>query len=200
MSPYRILIVEDETNLLKQLKKLIIKEGFIVDIAENGKKALEKWENNIYDLVLLDLAMPKMNGREVLNRIKSKQPLTQIVIISGQGGKDDLIDAINKHVYKYIEKINEKEQLFNDIKMSVKSALENRHPLLLSLESMIEKGENETFLLSGEETFTPKKLYDEVRKGTDFGKQFCKDFEKSIKEFTPIEESIDDLLGIKGVV
>jgi len=197
MNPYRILIAEDDSILLNQLKNLLIGVGYDVDTAANGKEALDLWENSIYDVILLDLAMPDVNGREVLNTVKNEQPFTQIIVVSGQGEKEDLIDAVNAHIYKYIEK---GQDLLEEILTSVEEAIRNRHPVLLSLESMVKKGENEPFLLSGNQSYTPKKLYDEVRKNTSFGKQYFKTFEESLIEYIPVDESIDDQLGIKGVI
>lgn len=68
----RILVAEDEKPMAKALQLKLQKKGFEVDVAGNGKKALEALEKNDYDAMLLDLVMPEMDGFEVLEQIKEK--------------------------------------------------------------------------------------------------------------------------------
>ncbi|MDM8536882.1 response regulator [Desulfobacterales bacterium HSG17] len=198
MEKYQILIIEDETELLKQWENIFKQEGYDVDIAENGKQALELWEKNIYDLVIVDLKMPEVDGREVINTIKSNQPLTQIIIISGHGDNDDMIDAINQHVYKYLAKPAD----LDEILQAAIDALEKRDPLLRSLEEMAEEDPDKPLLLIGKEKYSPRRMYDEVRTMTPLGKKFHEDFMKSLTELKMPKDdlSVDDLLGIKSVV
>ncbi|MCP4351046.1 MAG: response regulator [Desulfobacterales bacterium] len=197
MEKYNILIVEDDKNLLIDWKKILEDEGYQVDIAENGKVALDLWENNIYDIILADLRMPEIDGREVVNTIKSRQPNTQIIIISGQGKDDDLIDAINKHVFAYLPK---SDIDIDDIIETTAEALKKRDHVLLYLEQMAEKSPDKPILLAGSESYTPRQIYDEVRKGTLFGKQYYDDLKQTLIEVEPLEESVDDILGINGIL
>ncbi len=198
MDKYRLLIVEDNTNLLREWKKVLEDEGYLVDTAENGKDALELWQRSIYDLVLVDLRLPEVDGRDVINVIKASQPHTQIIIISGQGNGDDLINAIKKHVYDYISKPADLDEIIQATSM----ALQKRNPVLISLERLTEKNPDEPILLIGRDKYTPRQIYDEVRKMTSLGRQFYEDFLKSLTDFiAPNDEtSVDDLLGIKGVI
>jgi DNA-binding NtrC family response regulator len=196
MENYKILIVEDEHDILNVWKKKLEHEGYTVDIADNGKTALELWEKNIYDVIVVDLRIPEVDGREVINQIKEKQPQTQIIIISGQGKDNDLIDAINKHVFRYLVKPVDLEKIIGTIEDAVKE----RDPVLIALNTLAEKSPDKPMLFVGRKTFTPKQLYNEVRKNTVFGKEFYDEFLKSLTDFEPTEESGDELLGIKGVI
>jgi len=197
MNKYRVLIIEDDTNLLYDWQQLLEDEGYNVDIAENGKIALELWEKHIYDVILVDLRMPEVDGMDVIKTVKEQQPNTQIIIISGQGKDNDLIEAINKHVYAYLPK---SDIGIDDIVNKTAEALENRDAVLLSLDNMAEKSSNKSIILAGKESYSAQRLYDEVRKGTEFGKQFQKEFKNTLTDFEPSQKTASELLDIKGVI
>lgn len=195
MVKHNILIVEDDQNILQELKKNLEDEGYEVNAADNGRTALNLWKKNIYDLVLVDLRIPEIDGRDLIDKIKSRQPYTQIIILSGQGMEDDLIDAINKHVFKYLKKPVDLEEVLR----VVSEAIKERDIVILSLEQLAQKSPAEPILLVGKRSFTPQQLYDEVRKGTSVGKQYHEEFLKSLADFDPPEKSVDELLDINGV-
>lgn len=195
MQKNSILIVEDDHDILKEVRKVLEDEGYQVDTADNGQKGLDLWEKNIYDLILVDLRIPGVDGMDLIKKIKKEQPYTQIVILSGQGKDDDLIDALNVHVYKYLPKpVN-----FPELLDTLKEALEKRDPVLLSLEKMALKRPDEPVLLVGKKSYTPKQLFDEVRRNTEFGKQYREEFLKSLLDYEHTDETVDNILGMKGV-
>lgn len=197
MEKYKILIIEDEKNILNDLKEVFEDEDYAVDTADNGQSALEMWERNIYDLTLVDLRIPKIDGRDLINRFKEERPYIQIVILSGQGKEGDLIDAINKHVFAFLPK---PDTDLDKVLETTKNALQNRDPVLISLETMAEKSPNEPTLLIGRDAYSPRKLYDELRKGTKIGRQFRDQFIKTLTDFEPPKESLDELLKKEGVL
>lgn len=89
-----VLIVDDDEDILYFLDRTIKREYETVDTASNGEEAVDKFQNNNYDLILLDLVMPKMGGLEVLRKIKGRSPETPVVIFSGCG------DWYNKNLCK----------------------------------------------------------------------------------------------------
>ncbi len=202
---YAILVIEDDKDYLAFLAKLLRGSGYDVDTADNGQVALSLWRDKAYDLILTDLRLPKagvepsdlVDGRKLINEIKDRIPYTQIIILSGQGRGVDMIDAINKHVYRYIEKAAEDNDY---ILRTIEEALRDRDPVLLALENLLDKEQDETIVLSGEHTPTHRQIYDEVKRGTPFGKEYYKGLRDSMIGATTPQESIDDLLGIKGVV
>ncbi len=196
MNRYSILIVEDNENLLRELRETLENEGYQADIASNGKTALQLWKERLYDLILVDLRIPEIDGRDLIDVIKEKQPLTQIVILSGEGERDDLIDAINRRVYAYLLKPVDLERILE----TVADALKNRDPILLSLERWAEIRPDEAVITTGEREISVRDLYNEVRRGGEFGKAYLEEYKRSLTEFRAPKKSIDDLLGVKGVM
>ena len=80
----KILIVDDDAVVLKSLKDLLAIRGFNPDTAIGGQEAICQLENNQYDLVLLDLHMPYVNGHDVMAHINSQQIDTSVIIVSGE--------------------------------------------------------------------------------------------------------------------
>jgi DNA-binding NtrC family response regulator len=78
----RILVVDDDTNILRVFKSILEKEGYIVEIAENGKAALEKIKNKKFNVCLIDVKLPDMDGTDLLLEL-NKEPETIKIIITG---------------------------------------------------------------------------------------------------------------------
>jgi len=198
MKKFQILIVEDDKPLLNIFQQSIEKDGYEADIAENGKIAMSMWRKKNYDLLLVDLRMPEMNGIELIKSIKTEAPLTQVIIISGQGNDFDLVNAINKHVYKFLTKPVDLDKLL----LTIQKALEERDLVLQALEEMTERYPDKPILIVGKEKYTPHRLYDEVRRMTSLGKQFHENLKKSMIDLNVPEDDIseDELLGMTTVV
>lgn len=79
----KILIIDDDLNLQSSLKRLLIKENFIVAVASEGMEALSLMEKFKPNCILLDLGMPYLNGKETLRMTKWLHPTSKIIIISG---------------------------------------------------------------------------------------------------------------------
>ena len=90
----RILIVDDDKNLRMVLANELSEEGFEVDIAENGAKAMDLLENQEYDVLLLDLSMPGLNGMDVLKKIKTLELTTEVVILTGNATISTAVEAM----------------------------------------------------------------------------------------------------------
>lgn len=193
MGKNRILVVDDDSNITREVKKALEDINFDVDTADNGKTALKLWQKNIYDLVIADLRIPEIDGRELIDKIKTQQPRTQVIILSGLGREEDMIAGINKHVFRYLSKPVNRDDLLK----AVEDALLERDPVIISLEQLAIKNPDEPILLVGKKSYTPKQLFDEVRKETPTGKKFHDEFLKSLTDFEPLNESVDELLGIK---
>ena len=115
-----ILIVDDEASILQSLEGILSDEGFDVICAKSGNQALEKIEEVIPDLVLLDIWMPGMDGIETLARIKEAYPNLQVVIMSGHGSIETAVKATKEGAYDFIEKPLSLEKLL----LSVNNALD----------------------------------------------------------------------------
>lgn len=100
----KILVVEDEEIIRVMFQQSFLNWGFQVDMAENGKMALEMCQENSYHIVVTDLNMPIMNGMELLKRIKSRWPFTEVVVITGFATIESAIEAMKLGAYDFILK------------------------------------------------------------------------------------------------
>ncbi len=79
-----ILIIDDDTELCEELSQILQDQGYLVDLAYNGKSGEMKIEQKSYEIVILDYKLPGENGGDVLRRIKSKKPELAIFMVSGR--------------------------------------------------------------------------------------------------------------------
>jgi two-component system nitrogen regulation response regulator NtrX len=111
-----ILIVDDEKNILKSLSGLLKDEGYEVQVASNGSEALSMIKDEVYQLVLLDIKMPGLDGLEVLEEIKKKRPDLIVVMMSGYGTIELATKAIKLGAYDFLEKPIEPEKILVTLK------------------------------------------------------------------------------------
>ncbi len=101
---HRLLIAEDEPILRITIADALRKEGWEVDVAEDGVKALAMFEQNLHELVLSDLLMPHMDGLELLRRVKALRPDTTVVIITAHGTIETAVEAMQLGATDFITK------------------------------------------------------------------------------------------------
>jgi two-component system, NtrC family, response regulator PilR len=143
----RILIVDDEKSMRELLSIMLRKEGYDVVTAENGEKALNAIQTDIYDLVITDLKMPQMDGMSLLKAVKDASPDTIVIIVTAFGTMEGAETARNLGAYDYIGKPFNNDE----IKLVIQNALEKRH---LRKENILLKREIES--RSGFENFIGK--------------------------------------------
>ena len=114
----KILIIEDEAAIRRVLKKIISEENenYQVTEAEDGLQGIEMIKDNDYDLVLCDIKMPKMDGVEVLERIKKIKPEIPMVMISGHGDLDTAVNTMRLGAFDYISKPPDLNRLLNTVR------------------------------------------------------------------------------------
>ena len=100
----RILIVDDEPGIRQSLKGIFGDEGFTTDAVASGEDCLKKFEESSYDLVLLDIWLPGIDGIETLRRLRDKSPHTRVIMISGQATIATAVSATKLGAYDFIEK------------------------------------------------------------------------------------------------
>lgn len=100
----KILIIEDEEDLLKVLKKFFVKKGYVVETAIDGQVGYHMYEMNDYDLIILDLNLPTIDGIEILSRIREKDLSQRILILSARAELEDRILGFDKGTNDYIPK------------------------------------------------------------------------------------------------
>jgi len=100
----RVLVVDDEINLLKTLSDVLNRNGYEVAVAKDGPSALGLIEKNRFDIALLDIRMPQMDGVELLERIKARYPDVEVIIMTAYGTIETAIKSIKLGAYAYILK------------------------------------------------------------------------------------------------
>lgn len=108
---YKILVVDDEEIIRDNLSYVLEAEGFQVDKAENGLVAYNKVKEKHYDLIITDIEMPSMKGTELLEKVKSLDPQTAVIIITAYGSLDTAISALRNGASDYILKPIEFDEL-----------------------------------------------------------------------------------------
>lgn len=100
----KILITDDEGSIRRTLKEILQFEKYEVDEATDGLDCLAKIKQNKYDVLLLDIKMPKMDGMETLERIQEIAPDVPVIMISGHGTIDTAVEAVKKGAFDFISK------------------------------------------------------------------------------------------------
>lgn len=100
----KILIIDDEQAIRKALKEILEYESFEVIEAEDGPTALKHVEKETFDLIFCDVKMPRMDGIEVLGKLKEKGIETPVVIITGHGNIETAVESLKKGAYDFIQK------------------------------------------------------------------------------------------------
>lgn len=104
MSKGRLLVIDDEEIIIKSCKRSLSPEGYIVDTALSGREGIELFKANHYDLVIVDLKMPEMNGIEVMRQIKELNPDQKIMIMTGYDTIEHIVESISSGATHYLEK------------------------------------------------------------------------------------------------
>ncbi|MBR3946139.1 MAG: sigma-54-dependent Fis family transcriptional regulator [Bacteroidales bacterium] len=100
----KILVIDDERSIRNTLKDILGLEGHKVEVAEDGEQGFTMASGTKFDAVFCDIKMPKMDGMEVLDKLRENSPETPIVMISGHGDVDTAVESIKKGAFDYIQK------------------------------------------------------------------------------------------------
>ncbi|HZD16845.1 MAG TPA: response regulator transcription factor [Actinomycetota bacterium] len=103
MSATRVLVVDDEPMVREVLARYLQKEGFMVDVAEDGEQAMDAYRATTPDLVLLDLMLPKMDGLEVFRRMRAVAP-TAVIMLTAKGEETDRVVGLELGADDYVTK------------------------------------------------------------------------------------------------
>ena len=99
-----ILVVDDDAEVRKTLSLILENEGYSVQTAKDGKQATEASERGFFDIALIDIKLPDMDGTELLERLKEKGPKMVKIMITGYSSLANTIKAVNKGADGYILK------------------------------------------------------------------------------------------------
>ncbi len=124
--PARILIIDDDENIRSVLKTILEDEGYLVETADTGKKGIEKSELSFYNLVLIDVRLPDMEGIELLTKLKETTPKMRKIIVTGYPTLQNAVAAVNKNADGYIMKPFDVEKILQTIKEQLKRQNESK--------------------------------------------------------------------------
>ncbi|MGM0553517.1 MAG: putative bifunctional diguanylate cyclase/phosphodiesterase [Pseudomonadota bacterium] len=119
----RILVADDDPRLIDSVRGLLATQGLTIDAASGGGAAIECLRNAHYDLLLLDLCMPELDGRDVLRFMRAAELDTLTVVISGNSSVDDVAGALREGAHDYLKKPYQPEELL----ATVQNALQKKH-------------------------------------------------------------------------
>ena len=126
----RILIVDDELDLLEQLRQTLTCQKYDVDTAAGGDAALDKLFDHLYDLVILDIMLPKIDGLTVLKEMRKAKIKTPVLMLTAKGAVEDKIKGLDYGADDYLAKPFAMAELFARIRSMLRRTGENRDPLL----------------------------------------------------------------------
>lgn len=158
-----ILIVEDEETLRESIRRIFLKEGYIVDGVESAEKALSLLETSMYDVIISDIILPGMDGIEMLTQIREQIPDQIFIVVTAYASLDTSVKALRAGAYDYIMK----PIIHEEIKQIVRNALRQKS---LQAENVLLKreiGKDYDFSSIIGETPSLKAILEEVRKITD---------------------------------
>ena len=115
-----ILVVDDDAQVRKTLSSILSKEGYSVVTAENGKQATKISEKSRFDMALIDIKLPDMEGTELLQRMKQNQPHMVKIIITGFPTLENAMETVNEGADGYVLKPFDTEKLLEMIRKHLK--------------------------------------------------------------------------------
>lgn len=116
MTNNKILVVDDDENIRTSMKAILEEEGYIVDLAGSGKEGIQKTKEKAYNVALLDIRLPDMEGVQLLKLMKPTIPRTRKIMVTGYPSTQNAIEALNKNADAYLIKPVDIEKLLDTIK------------------------------------------------------------------------------------
>ena len=121
----RILLVEDDKGIVRFVKKGLLENSFSVDVASNGEEGLEYALHKGYDLIVLDILLPKLDGREVLKKIRSMDIQTPVIFLTAKDSEADIVHGLNLGADDYLTK----PFSFNELLARIQAILRRGKPI-----------------------------------------------------------------------
>jgi DNA-binding NtrC family response regulator len=118
--PARVLVVDDDENITATIQLILENEGYAVDVAAKGSEAIEKSKNAVYNIALIDIKLPDMDGTELLTRMRDTVPKVRKIIVTGYPSMQNAIDAVNKQADAYIVKPLDVDKLLELVREQLK--------------------------------------------------------------------------------
>lgn len=111
MNKKKILIVDDDKTILTSFSEILQSKGYSIDTAESGTEAISKTDKDFFNLVLLDIKLPDMEGIDLLNAIRETSPRMMKIVVSGYASLENSVAALNRGADAYLIKPVDPEEL-----------------------------------------------------------------------------------------
>lgn len=120
----RILVVDDDIDILQSLKEILETKGYDVEVAESAQKGLELAKKRFFNLAILDIKLPDMEGTELLAKIHKEKPQMMKVMLTGYPSLDNAVQALNLGADAYLMKPVNPEELLKVVEEKLKEQFE----------------------------------------------------------------------------
>lgn len=127
----KILIIEDDQTLAKNLKKALVKDGFAVDMASTRENGLAETEINEYDCIVLDINLPDGSGLDLLRELRSAENKTPVIIVTARGQVDERIRGLNLGADDYVPKPVDSDELIARIRAIIRRNSQSVLPIIV---------------------------------------------------------------------
>lgn len=139
----RLLVVEDDSRLLTQLDILLQKNGYSVDLADDGQKALFLLQEHTYDLAIIDIGLPIIDGFEVIQKARKNDVAVPILILTARDRWQEKVEGLDAGADDYLTKPFHNEELLARINALIRRAAGKAHPIIekgpISLDTLSEE-------------------------------------------------------------
>ena len=116
----KILIIEDEYNLADAIASMLKHEKYSVEIRTDGEEGLDEASTGIYDLIILDVMLPHMNGFEILKELKENECSSKVLILTAKNTIDDKLEGFNNGADDYLTKPFHMEELLARVNIQLR--------------------------------------------------------------------------------
>ncbi|MCB2185369.1 MAG: response regulator [Deltaproteobacteria bacterium] len=123
----RVLLVDDEEKFVDYLHKRLVNRDYDVTMALSGEAAVEKLKEQNFDVVILDVLMPGMDGIETLRIIKNLKPLTEVIMLTGHASVESGVEGMKLGAYDYLMKPCETDELVSKINKAYERKAEHEN-------------------------------------------------------------------------
>ena len=154
----RILITEDEKDMADALARGLRQQGYAADIAFDGEEALAMAEVNNYDLIILDLNLPKIDGVEVCQRIRAAGSPVGILMLTARSSLDDRVNGLDQGADDYLVKPFHFPELLARVRAILRREGETRHPILRIGDLVLDPNAVKGYFRGSEIVFTTKEF------------------------------------------
>ncbi len=205
----RVLIIEDEPNLREALDEILESRGFSCDTVSDGKAGLHAAMSGLFDVVLLDLMLPKLDGFELLKKLRRNEITTPVIVSTALGDKESMRKALDAGANDYVTKPFNVDELTAKIRILTGEVMTDLYKLenltLDSAKRVIAVGDRKSDLSEQETTILKKLINNETKvvPSEDFGLNMSEEslsaYVDMLKRKLQYLESDTDILHVRGV-